>query len=192
LWAAETDVDLPPPPPKDVHSVHLQSHHLIAAPFAAKEGSSRNYMSSKIVRKQLLQQQTSAFDLTEKKSESAVKGSKKRKRPLEEPAALVDKKELLRLHVQSMIRVDNAIEARGESGQKSLERLQKERKAHSKLRSKSTADGGVGNSRGSSSQKSRPVHVPTFNKKRYAQEKKEERLRDIAKLLKKAKKKSSH
>lgn len=149
-------------------------------------------MSAKLVRKLL--QQTSEFDFTKKKSESAGKGSKKRKPPLEESSVVVDKKVLLQRHVQSMIRVDNAIEARGESGQRSLERLQKERKTHSKLRSKYSqhVDGGVGNSRGSSSQKSRPMDVPTFNKKRYAQEKKEERLRAIAKLLKKTKKKKSH
>jgi hypothetical protein len=149
-------------------------------------------MSAKLVRKLL--QQTSEFDFTKKKSESAGKGSKKRKRPLEESSVVVDKKELLQRHVQSMIRVDNAIEARGESGHRSLERLQKESKAQSKLRSKHSqhVDCGVGNSRGSSSQKSRPLHLPTFNKKRYVQEKKDEKLRAIAKLLQKTKKKKSH
>lgn len=146
-------------------------------------------MSAKLVRKLL--KQTSELDFTEDKTDgSAFKGSKKRKRPKEEQVAPVDTKKLLQLHVQTMIRVDNVIEARGEADQRSLERLQKERKTQSKLRSKAKhIDGGVGNSRGSSSQKSRPVHVPTINKKRYAQEKKEKTLRDIAKLLKKTKKK---
>lgn len=146
-------------------------------------------MSAKLVRKLL--KQTSELDFTEDKTDgSASKGSKKRKRPKEEPEAPIDTKELLQLRVQSMIRVDSAIEARGEAGQWSLERLQKKRKAHSKLRFKAKRiDGLVGNSRGSSSQKSRPVHVPTINKKRYAEEKKEKTLRDIAKLLKKTKKK---
>ena len=146
-------------------------------------------MSSNLVRRLL--KQTSELNFTDDKTDgSASKGSKKRKRPKEKPVAPVDTKELLRLHVQSMILVDSAIEARGEAGQRSLERIQKERKRHSKLRSKAVRiDGGVGNSRGSSSQKSRPVHVPTINKKRYEQEKKEKTLRHIAKLLKKTKKK---
>jgi hypothetical protein len=146
-------------------------------------------MSAKLVRKLL--KQTSELDFTEDKTDgSASKGSKKRKRPKEESEAPINTKELLQLHVQSMIRVDSAIEARGEAGQRSLERLQKKRKTHSKLRFKAKhIDGLVGNSRGSSSQKPRPVHVPTINKKRYAEEKKEKTLRDIAKLLKKTKKK---
>jgi hypothetical protein len=185
---AKTDVELQPPN----HAViHFESHPVVSN-VCSQRRSPRNSMSVKLVRKLL--QQTSEFDFTEKKSESATKGLKKRKRPLEEAVLVVDKKELLQLHVQSMIRVDTAIEALGVSGQRSLERLQKERKAHSKLRSKSSqnVDGGIGHSRGSSSQKSRPVHLPTFNSKQYAQEKKEERLRAIAKLLKKTKKKPNH
>lgn len=146
-------------------------------------------MSSKLVRKLL--QQTSELESFEKSAETKS-GAKKRKR--EETTVHLDKKELLQRHIQSKIRLDRTIHARGKQVSKdSLERVRKDRKKQEKLRTKALQfDGGVvGNSRGSSYQKAHQRHEPTFNKKRHETEKKENMLKDIAKLLKKAKKPST-
>lgn len=140
-------------------------------------------MSAKLVKKLLLQQ-ASEFDASvDKKTVGAgsKKGAtKKRKRSsTDKPgAAPVNKEDLLRLHVKSLQLLDYSF---GDSRDKSLHRLQKKQSKHS-----STV---VGNSRSSSAQKARPAHIPTFNKKKHASEKKEKTLRDIAKLLKRSKKK---
>jgi hypothetical protein len=88
-----------------------------------------------------------------------------------------------------MIRMDRTISSRGKHVSKqSKDRVEGERKKKSKLQTKALqVDGGVGNSRGSSYQKSHEHHEPTYNKKRHEAEKKEKMLRDIAKLLKKSK-----
>jgi len=148
-------------------------------------------MSSKLVRK-LLQQTGELENGESSKDSDQKKGAKKRKRAIDgdEAAVPVDKSELLQLHIQSKIRLDGKISASGKHASKqSSDRVEKERKKQSKLRSKAVQmDGGVGNSRGSSYQKAHTRHEPTFNKKRHRAEKKEKMLRDIAKLLKKTKK----
>ena len=146
-------------------------------------------MSAKLVKKLL--QQTGELDLIVEETEEK-KSSKKRKRPAEnddEAAVPVDKEKLLQFHVQSKIRLDRAINTHGKVEKGSVERLEKERKRQSKLRSKAIQQpGGVGNSRSSSFQKTHQKHEPTFHKKTHQAEKKEKMLRDIAKLLKKTKK----
>lgn len=150
-------------------------------------------MSSKLVRKLLHQTSELEAEKTEATDPAKVKGSKKRKRPTtsDETTVSVDKNDLLQRHIESKIRLDQTIKSRSKlASNKSVTRVEKERKTRAKLRSKALqVDAGIGNSRGSSSQKARKRHEPTFNKKRHEAEKKEKMLRDIAKLLKKRTKK---
>lgn len=146
-------------------------------------------MSSKLVKKLL--QQTSELESDESAKEKSL--SKKRKRAVDhnETPVTMDKNELLQRHIQSKIRLDRTLSSRGASRQ-SVDRVEKERTKQSKLRLKALRlDGGVGNSRGSSYQKTHEHHEPTFNKRRNREEKKKKMLQDIAKLLKKTKNKST-
>ena len=145
-------------------------------------------MSTNLVRKLL--QQTSELECFEAaKRADTTSGAKKRKRR-DETTVCLDKKELLQRHIQSKIRLDRTIRARGKHiSKESVNRDEKEWKKQSKLRSKALQfDGGVGNSRSSSYQKAHQIHEPTFNKKRHQAEKKEKMLKDIAKILKKTRK----
>jgi hypothetical protein len=145
-------------------------------------------MSAKLVKKLLLQQ-ASEFDASVSKKasqgddEKGATSKKKRKRSgTADTAVPVHKEDILRLHVKSLQRLDYSF---GDSRDMSLQRLEK--KQHKA--SSSSVVGMVGNSRSSSAQKARPAHIPTSNKKKYAAEQKEKNLRDIAKLLKRAKQK---
>jgi hypothetical protein len=145
-------------------------------------------MSSKLVKKLL--QQTEELESEEFTSGGKSVTSKKRKRVTDrdETPVPLTKNKLLQLHIQSKIRLDQTLNAHNASNQ-TVDRVEKERKKQSKLRAKAQQmDGGVGNSRGSSYQKSHEHHQPTFNKKRNQEEKKVKMLRDIAKLISKTKK----
>lgn len=152
-------------------------------------------MSFKLVRK--LIQQTGELEAANETTDELDKRPNKRRRNDDNSTTTdskpLSKHELLQLHIQQKIRIDQVISSRGqEASQKSLNRVAKNQKKQAKLRSKAVAsnvNGGVGNTRGSSSQKLSGRHEPTFNKKRYQEEKKEKTLRDIAKLLKKTKSK---
>lgn len=120
-------------------------------------------------------------DALKAKSKSQKKKRKLNEKEKEAPAT---EQELLDWHVRSLLAVDSSIAARqskaaGGDGKKN----QKRRKP-----SKSNTCVVLGNTRGSAAQAG-AVQEPTFNKKRHAQEKKERNLKQIAKLLKKVKKK---
>lgn len=127
--------------------------------------------------------------------------SKKRKRQqLEEssPAAPVSQDNILQRHIQTLLGMDQTMSRPPTKALKrnkfketnmeaTMQRIEKEQKQEAKEieKAKKTV---VGNAR-CNFQQHAIVHEPTFDKRRYAKEKKEKSLKKIAKLLKKTQKK---
>jgi len=94
-------------------------------------------------------------------------------------------KNVLQSQVETMLFFDTAFSNRSMSTNSSLDRRQK-----SLLKKKSKkAKEQIGNSRSSASIHARKAHVPTFNKKKHAAQKKIKDLEQLAKMLKRDRKK---
>lgn len=143
-------------------------------------------MSMKLVRKFL--QEDDTIDASEAQKQQAKKRRKRRRESQKEVATEDD---LLQATVQSMVYLDKAMTTyvgKSDSKNGAMKRINDEARKAKKRRKKLQAETVVGNSRSSSSQLRLPS-VPTFNKKRYKKEQEENRLKEIAKLLKKQAKK---
>lgn len=140
----------------------------------------------KLVRKFL--QEDDTIDASEAQKQQAKKRRKRRRESQKEVATEDD---LLQATVQSMVYLDKAMTTyvgKSDSKNGAMKRINDEARKAKKRRKKLQAETVVGNSRSSSSQLRLPS-VPTFNKKRYKKEQEENRLKEIAKLLKKQAKK---
>lgn len=143
-------------------------------------------MSMKLVRKFL--QEDDTIDASEAQKQQAKKRRKRRRESQKEVATEDD---LLQATVQSMVYLDKAMTTyvgKSDSKNGAMKRINDEARKAKKRRKKLQAETVVGNSRSSSSQLRLPS-MPTFNKKRYKKEQEENRLKEIAKLLKKQAKK---
>ncbi|KAL7495602.1 hypothetical protein ACHAWT_009597 [Skeletonema menzelii] len=105
----------------------------------------------------------------------------------------ISKEEAIQEHIQSILRLDNLVqEHTSTTAQKSFTRrssdLKSQAKKHRRLKK---AGVGTSNSRSSSSSFSKQRQQPTFNKERDKRKKEEEYYSDIARALKKAKKRSN-
>ena len=141
----------------------------------------------KLVRKFL--QEDDAIDASEAQKQQVAK--KRRKRRRESQKEVATEEDLLQATVQSMVYLDKAMTiyvGKSDSKNGAMKRINEEARKAKKRRKKLQAETIVGNSRSSSSQLRLPS-VPTFNKKRYKKEQEENRLKEIAKLLKKQAKK---
>lgn len=144
-------------------------------------------MPSKLF-KQVIQQGSALDELRSSKDSTSPNASQKSNRMKalitsveEEPV----KKSALQSQVESMLFFDRAFSLRSESTTKSLSRRRKDLEKKKRRKVKDP----IGNSRSSSSSYARKAHVPTFNKKRHEAQKKIKDLNQLAKMLKKAKKK---
>jgi uncharacterized protein (UPF0254 family) len=139
-------------------------------------------MSSKLVRKLL---QATADAPTVEAAAAAVLQKKKRKRKLDE-TPIVASEDLVKHHILSLVGLDRHMVA---GKQKVVKKKKQSTKQPKQLAN--VAKMHVGNSRSSSSGLQNQPLQPTFDKRRYKKEQKQETLRKIAKMLKKAKKKQS-
>ena len=142
----------------------------------------------KLVRKFL--QEDDTIDASEAQKQQAKKRRKRRRESQKEVATEDD---LLQATVQSMVYLDKAMTTyvgKSDSKNGAMKRINDEARKAKKRRKKLQAETVVGNSRSSSSQLRLPS-MPTFNKKRYKKEQEENRLKEIAKLLKKQAKKKA-
>jgi 23S rRNA pseudoU1915 N3-methylase RlmH len=138
-------------------------------------------MSTKLLRRLLLQTSGSKESHTHKTDEVANK--KKRKQQNEDDLKPVDSDEIMKYQVQSMMLLDSRMASRGSRKNQSEKRISAKLNRDSKIRKKST-NIVLGNSRGASSAlRQRPK--PTFDRKQFLKKKEEKRLKSIAKLLKK-------
>lgn len=133
-------------------------------------------MSTKVVRKLL--QQTSGFT-------GAPLGESNKKRKREERRE-VDEEALVKHHVQSMLALDRRFVGGNDRSKRVRQMNEKSKKATSRAKK---SKGSIGNSRTSSSEFQQRKQERTVDKKLYKKEKEEERLRAIARLLEKTKKK---
>ena len=147
-------------------------------------------MSTKLLRRLL--HHTAAFNsasgendvsTVEKKSKS-----KRRRKPQEEQVS-VGEDEVVSQQVQSLLFMDEMVARRDSKKDLTAKRIQnrhEQQKKDRKVGSRSV----LGNSRSSSSTMVK-AQIPTFNKKRYNQQKEAKRLAHIAKLLKQNSKKAT-
>ena len=139
-------------------------------------------------------QQSSELDGALAKVEANEEKNKKRKRRNKaakiEPEQSVD---LLQLHIQNLLGMDRSISKLGATSQDSLNRVADKQQSINKKRLKlrKKADGGIGNSRSSSSRNSKLKQDPTFDKKQAEALKQKKTLEDIGKMLKNMKQKKS-
>mmetsp|Transcript_19723 Transcript_19723/g.30412 ORF Transcript_19723/g.30412 Transcript_19723/m.30412 type:complete len:162 (-) Transcript_19723:1387-1872(-) len=158
-------------------------------------------MSKRLVRKLL--QQTNELDASSNVTENqddddhTKRMIKKRKYAKKKESETVHDVDLVQMHIKTMLGMDRAIsELGGTASQQSLlGRREEEHRIKSKRRSKlikkKNMDGGVGNSRSSSSRNAKHKLEPTFDKKKAEAAKEKKTLEDIAKMLKKRSKGSS-
>lgn len=142
-------------------------------------------MSTKLLKRLL--QQTNDFSVSpEDDGNEHTKNVKRRKKKDDhQDLQPLGKEELIDRQVQSMLRLDSKMASRGMIQKKSEKRINAKQRRESKLRKKlpSTV---VGNSRAASSQlRIRPER--TSDKKKYEKQKEANKLKRIAKLLKKTK-----
>mmetsp|Transcript_22532 Transcript_22532/g.33532 ORF Transcript_22532/g.33532 Transcript_22532/m.33532 type:complete len:161 (-) Transcript_22532:2632-3114(-) len=155
-------------------------------------------MSSKLLKKLL--QQASDFDTVSdktdadkaKKSKEAASKKKADKRTLslgKESSEEVEE-DPIQKQIKSMIQFDRTIArySRYEDSVMKKRQREEQREAKSRKKLQSLADGGVGNSRSSSSRNALLGSEPTLTKNKIVQEKEAKNLRDIAKMLQKRKK----
>ena len=104
----------------------------------------------------------------------------------------ISKEEAIQGHIQSILRLDNLVhEHTSTTAQKSFTRRSSDLKSQAKKQRRLKKSGvGTSNSRSSSSSFSKQRQQPTFNKERDKRKKEEEYYSDIARALKKAKKRS--
>lgn len=147
-------------------------------------------MSSKLIRK-ALQQSIALDDATanENKTEKGRTIKEKKKMVKNNPVAL-SKQDLLQRQVDSMLRFDKYVSAT--KSKKSSKAVLHKRMVDAKHRKKTEKklriidmDGGIINSRSSSSWYAKQNHAKTFNKVKDKKEKERKSMEDIAKLLRK-------
>jgi len=96
---------------------------------------------------------------------------------------------MLKRQVESMVSVDQEFSTRTKSTDTSLKRRQEKLEKERRRRLKNTNAAPIGNSRSSSSANARKAPIPTFNKKRFQAEQKAKDLNDLARQLRRMKKK---
>ena len=139
-------------------------------------------MSTKLLRRLLQQTNDTDFSVSQE-DDGTEQDKKRRKTKADQDLQPLGKEELIDLQVQSMLRLDSKMASRGMIQKKSEKRINAKQRKQSKLQKKlpSTV---VGNSRGASSQmRIRPER--TSNKQKYEKQKEANKLKRIAKLLKK-------
>jgi alkaline phosphatase len=141
-------------------------------------------MSTKLVRRLL--QQTADLDSATPSAAAKHKKSRKRKKTNDQPP--VEQEEVIDQQVRSMLFMDRALSSKGSKKDDTVQRIRDQQQRATKIRKKSSGIV-LGNSRDGSSQ-SRLAPEPTFNKKKHKKEKEENKLMEIAKLLRKSSKKS--
>jgi hypothetical protein len=148
-------------------------------------------MSSKIVKKLLNQTnaQLESNDDTEYLSRSK---SKRNSSDTTNAKQQITREEAIQGHIQSILRLDNLVhEHTSTTAQKSFTRRSSDLKLQAKKQRRLKKSGiGASNSRSSSSSFVKQHQQPTFNKEREKRKKEEEYYSDIARALKKAKKRS--
>jgi hypothetical protein len=164
-------------------------------------------MSKKLVKRQLQLSNDDIFigekltmissgEASQKRKRDEQQQEKRRKRKKQQQvdastSTPLNVDEIVAWHVASMTGLDQAIQSKSSNGDKVLSRLEKEQEQQRK-RSKTSSRLILGNSRGTSSQLRQLVPpAPTFNKTKHQEELKNNRLREIAKLLKKNAKKEN-
>jgi len=151
-------------------------------------------MSSKLVKKLLNQTNTQLESNDDTRYHSQAKSTKdsggKSRRTVTHN---ITKEEAIQGHIQSILRLDNLVhEHTSTTAQKSFTRRSSDLKLQAKNERRLKKSGVVGasNSRSSSSSFSKQRQQPTFNKERAKRKKDEEYYSDIARALKKAKKRN--
>ncbi len=149
-------------------------------------------MSSKLVKKLLNQTNTQLESNDDTRYHSQAKsrkdsGGKSRTAVIHK----ITKEEAMQGHIQSILRLDSLVQEHTSStAQKSFTRRSSNLKLQAKNERRLKKAGvGASNSRSSSSSFSKQRQQPTFNKERAKRKKDEEYYSDIARALKKAKKK---
>ena len=146
-------------------------------------------MSSKLVKKLLTNTQSESNNEAEYRSHS--RGSKRVGVPLRNTTRKVTREEAIQGHIKSILRLDNLVHDHTTTvAQKSFTRRSSDLKLQTKKQQRLKKEGVVvSNSRSSCSSFSKKNQEPTFNKERDKRKKEEEYYSDIARALKKAKKK---
>lgn len=149
-------------------------------------------MSSKLVKK-LLNQTNTRLESDEAGCRSRI-GFKKSRIPLRGANAtrILTREEAIQGHIQSILRLDNLVQEHTSAvAQQSFTRRSSDLKLQTKKQQRMKKSGvEISNSRSSSSSFSKKQQEPTFNKEREKRKKEEEYYSDIARALKRAKKRS--
>jgi len=146
-------------------------------------------MSSKLVKKLLNQTNTQLESNDDTKSKSRKDAGSRSRTTVTHN---ITKEEAIQGHIQSILRLDSLVyEHTSTTAQKSFTRRSSDLKLQAKKQRRlKKSGGGASNSRSSSSSFSKQRQQPTFNKDREKRKKDEEYYSDIARALKKAKKRS--
>lgn len=146
-------------------------------------------MSSKLVKK-LLQQTSATLTASEHDAVSNPMQSRKRKLP-PVPQLIVTKEDVIQEHINSIIRLDNIIQKGStKTTQKSYARQSTKLKQQQKQVQQAKSNAArVSNSRSSGSLFTQKPHEATYDKEKDKKRKEESYYEDLAKALKKAKKK---
>jgi len=146
-------------------------------------------MSSKLVKKLLNQTNTQLESNDDTKSKSRKDAGSRSRTTVTHN---ITKEEAIQGHIQSILRLDSLVQEHTSTiAQKSFTRRSSDLKLQAKKQRRlKKSGGGASNSRSSSSSFSKQRQQPTFNKDREKRKKDEEYYSDIARALKKAKKRS--
>lgn len=149
-------------------------------------------MSSKLVKKLLNQTNTQLESDEDTRYHSQAKSRKGSGGSRRTVTHNITKEEAIQGHIQSILRLDSLVhEHTSTTAQKSFIRRSSDLKLQAKNERRLKKSGvGASNSRSSSSSFSKQRQQPTFNKERAKRKKDEEYYSDIAKALKKAKKRN--
>ena len=150
-------------------------------------------MSSKLVKKLLNQTNTQLESNDDAKYHSQAKSrTDSGGRSRTSVTHKITKEEAIQGHIHSILRLDNLVhEHTSTTAQKSFTRRSSDLKSQAKKQRRLKKSGvATSNSRSSSSSFSKQRQQPTFNKERDKRKKEEEYYSDIARALKKAKKRS--
>mmetsp|Transcript_25602 Transcript_25602/g.51323 ORF Transcript_25602/g.51323 Transcript_25602/m.51323 type:complete len:153 (-) Transcript_25602:2152-2610(-) len=150
-------------------------------------------MSSKLVKKLLNQTNTQLESNDDTKHQSSSKSRKDAgSRSRTTVTHNITKEEAIQGHIQSILRLDSLVQEHTSTiAQKSFTRRSSDLKLQAKKQRRlKKSGGGASNSRSSSSSFSKQRQQPTFNKDKEKRKKDEEYYSDIARALKKAKKRS--
>jgi hypothetical protein len=141
-------------------------------------------MSSKLL-KQVIQRGDELDNIAASAGKKKRKVAKLKAIPKKEDRETVEKS-VLQSQVETMLFFDTAFSNRSMSTNAALDRRQN---SLLKKKSKKAKEQILGNSRSSASIHARKAHVPTFNKKKHAAQKKIKDLKELANMLKRDRKK---